>query len=269
MNAAQGRSLGDYLAVLRRRWLVFTFGVLLVVALGVVYLALAPKTYTSTTKVLVEGAAWDSSATGARTTDGINLDTEAQVVRSFPVAELAEQQLDTGRTLPSLTRDVTVTVPPNTTVLQIAFQASDPSTAQEGAEAFADAYLEHRAEAAQNLLDAQLKPVEAQLEAARKSLKRVGVNIDNEKADAARASLRAQRTAIVTRLEALNTQLAMLATREIGAGQVINEAQVPSTPTSPDPWLVIPASVFAGLLLGLVLALWRDARAIRRTTSAR
>jgi capsular polysaccharide biosynthesis protein len=267
MNAAYGRGPGDYVAVLRRRKLVFALGLLLGLALGLGYLAVAEKTYVSTAKVLVLGAASDSSREGSRTTDSINLDTEAQIVTSFGVAEAAQDRLDSDLSLPALARRVTVTVPPNTTVLEIAYRASDAAQAQAGAQAFAEAYLDSRLEAARSVTQTQTSNIEDDIAATSAELATLSAELENETAPGEVAQLRAQRAVLTTRIESLNTRLAGLQSAVVRTGQVINDAQRPSSATAPNPMLVIPAALFGGLILGLALALWRDSRDPRLHTT--
>lgn len=269
MIAAQGRSLGDYIEVLKRRRVSFAIGVLLALILGAGYLVVAERTYLSSAKVLVRGAPTDSIAENSRTTDDVNLDTEAQVVTSLPVAELAEDQLSSGLTLPSLTERVTVTVPPNSTVLQISYQAFDQSEAQAGAQAFASAYLDNRSQTAQEALDAQISRLRSELDLASSELTDVAAELQGVEATfEERAALRGQRALLNTRLVALNTRLAALQSLFAPSGDIINNAQRPTAPRTPNPELVLPAALFAGLLLGLALALWRESRDPRLHSAA-
>ncbi len=101
-TAAHARDLGDYVALARRRWTWIVGCVVAGIAVSYVYLGVAQETYESTAKVLVESTGTTESTTvGARTNDAINLDTEAQLVKSEPVSARAAELL---RIL-SVTRD--------------------------------------------------------------------------------------------------------------------------------------------------------------------
>ncbi len=153
-KAVHGRVLGDYVAVVRRRWLVVLVALIVCFAAGLAFLQVAPKTYVSSAKVQVLPTSTASVAEGSRTTDSINLDTEAQIVKSEPVAKLAQRTLVTAELVESdvepvaLARRVTVTVPPNTTILQIEYAGSSAAKAQAGADAFAKAYITYRGDSA-------------------------------------------------------------------------------------------------------------------------
>src|SRR5262252_6348010 len=86
----------DYVGVLRRRWLI----VLVLTLAGVVgafaYVTVAPKSYTATGAVNVTptGAEPGNTVAGSRTANAqVNLDTEAQIMTSTPVATLAGRMM--------------------------------------------------------------------------------------------------------------------------------------------------------------------------------
>ena len=134
--AAHARDVGDYLALARRRWGWIASAVLLGLTLSLSYLVTAEKTYVSVAQVLVKPTgASQVTAVGARTNDAINLDTEAQLVRSEPVSARAAQIVGSTLSPVALAQSVTITVPANTTVMDIAFAAPTAEAAQAGAAA--------------------------------------------------------------------------------------------------------------------------------------
>ncbi|MEO8330649.1 MAG: Wzz/FepE/Etk N-terminal domain-containing protein, partial [Candidatus Nanopelagicales bacterium] len=146
-SAAGGNaSLGEFADAMRRRWWMLVLGAVIGVALGSTYLLFAPKTYISTASVLVNpvGGTVDNVVDGARTVSDINLDTEAQLVRSQAVSSIAKYKLETREIVGQLVQHVTVSVPPNTNVLRISFAGSTPEGARAGAAAYASAYLQNR-----------------------------------------------------------------------------------------------------------------------------
>lgn len=265
LKAVHGRELGDYVAVVRRRWLVVLVAVLLCFAGGLAYLQVAPKTYVSTAKVLVEATATTSVAEGARTTDAINLDTEAQIVRSLEVADLALDQLDPklfteDLTAVQLARRVSVTVPPNTTVLDITFEDSSAEKAKDGAQAFADAYLLNRDISANQEIADEVASLQEDLDATIADLADVNAQLATATGDE-RDDLVGQRSDLQIQRDSLQVQLADLRTAAADAGlggRILIDAQEPNKPRDPDPMLVLPSAIFLGLLLGLALALWRE-----------
>src|SRR5579859_990805 len=112
----------DYVGVLRRRWWI----ALALAVVGVVgafgYVTVAPKSYTATASVNVVPTAADQSnaVAGSRTSGAtVNLDTEAQVVTSTAVATLAGKMMNSPLTPWQLAQQVAVTVPPNSSILDL------------------------------------------------------------------------------------------------------------------------------------------------------
>ena len=78
--------LGDYLAVLRRRWLIVLALTCAGVLIAVAAIALTPKTYSATSSVLVYAVAGQTSNPVGGTTGSVNMDNEAQLVTSRAIA---------------------------------------------------------------------------------------------------------------------------------------------------------------------------------------
>src|ERR1051325_10565494 len=104
----------DYLGVLRRRWWVW-IGVTILCVLGALaYLKLAPKTYSASTSVYVTPTAagqGNNQLANSRTSGAaVNLDTEAVVVKSGQVAQIADKTLNSSLSPGALAAQVTVAV---------------------------------------------------------------------------------------------------------------------------------------------------------------
>jgi capsular polysaccharide biosynthesis protein len=261
-TAAHARDLGDYLSLVRRRWVWIVGSVLACLVLATMYLSVAQQTYVSTAKVLVQQTSNNTGASvGARTNDAINLDTEAQLVKSEAVSKRAGELLGSDQPPVSLANRVNVTVPPNTTVLQIAFSAPTAEQAQDGASAFAQAYLENRQDAAQDQLAANIDRLQGQADEVTKDIQDISAALaklpgPGENSD--KAFLSARRSTLSAQLASINAQLAPLAGEVVNPGEVILEAQVPKTPVDPNPMVIIPAGLMAGLVIGLGLAALRE-----------
>ncbi|UPK74332.1 Wzz/FepE/Etk N-terminal domain-containing protein [Nocardioidaceae bacterium SCSIO 66511] len=251
--------LGDYASFAKRRWRWILCGLLLGVIVGAAYLQLAPKTYTSTAKVLVSATSTDTEPTGGvSSSEGINLDTEAQLVRSVAVAEGAGEELDDPSDPVELASKVTVTVPANTTVLVIAFEASSPAEAQAGAAAFAQSYLDNRATTAQDAVDADIASLRDRVDDLTDQLSQTSEEIRATDDTAQLSVLRARRMQLTAQLDTLNTQLSPLEGTVQRPGTIIVDPQQPSSPTSPRPLLVMVSTVLLGLLGSLAAAVLRE-----------
>ncbi|GAA4906479.1 subunit length determinant protein [Stackebrandtia albiflava] len=263
-----GRTLGDYVDVLKRhRWLLI--GATVVgLACGAGYSALAPKKYEAVTSVLVQptGAEEGSLAQG-RTRGEINLDTEAQLVKSTEVAVLAATRLGEGAAEPAeLSRQVRVTVPPNTSILDITFVASEPRAARAGAQAFATAYLEHRATSAYTRLSEQAGATATELTELRGQRDELSAAMDELKPTSSRyAALKNDRDILdneIADLTARNSRL-RTAAESVGSGKIISEADVPSTAASPHRLVNMAGGATIGLLAALLVMAVRMRFAVR------
>ncbi len=261
-----GTTPSEYASILRRRWLWVVLVLGLAMLAGGVYLAVAPKVYSATASVLVTpsiGLDAANSASG-RTSADVNLDTEAQIVQSTPVASAAAKLLRTEDSPANLVESVSVSVPANTTVLAISYQAPTATAAMEGAHAFAQAYLDLRQAQAKGSVATQIAAIEAQISAQQKQLREVSARIAEAASNSPdRAADEAQRAVLVNQIQALNARLLPLNTTDVTAGAILTDAMLPTAPTSPDRFIVLGSALALGLLLGLGLALLVD-RADRR-----
>lgn len=251
--------LTHYLGVLRRHWwvLVVATGAGLGVSIAVTHAM--PKVYESSTSVLVQPVGQDTNASGGRTNQSINLDTEAQLVGSGAVAANAAELLRTTTSPVELAKDVSVEVPANTTVLVIRFQADDPRAAQEGSHAFAEAYLRNREATARGGLDTQIKSLTLKIRQLTTSLTTINGKLANaQQGSPERGNLESLRSNSQNQLNSLSGKLNELTTTTVGAGNIISDARLPDAPTSPNAMLNMASGTMAGLLIGLLLAFVRE-----------
>lgn len=254
------RSLSYYTDFLRRqRWVVVLFA-LAGVGLAVVALTVLPKTYSASASVLVEAPDTGSSeATDARTTGEVNMDTEARVVSSQPVAGVVREELGSVLTTSALIRQVSVSVPPNTTILSITFEADSASAAREGADAFASAYLDYRSTQAEQRITDRLEVLRTQAVEVENQIRELNaISAGLPEAAPRQASLDEQVRTLRTRAAGLDAQILPLLTAGTDSGSVIDSAVTPQAPSSPDTILVVGSTVVLMLLLGLLVAWWRD-----------
>jgi len=268
MEASRPADVSHYLGIFRRHWWIALIATGAGLGAGVALTRALPKTYESSASVLVQALDQDTNAAGGRTKGAVNLDTEAQLVRSGAVATGAAKLLRTTRSPIDLAKDVSVEVPANTTVLVITFQGGTPQDAQSGSHAFAEAYLQNRQDTAQSGLDQQIKTLTAKV----KQLTTTLTGINSRLANAAKGSpdqsnLLSLRSNSQNQLNGLTGRLNELTTTTVGAGDIISDARLPDTPTSPNPMINLATGGMLGLLLGLALAFLRE-RFDRRLRSA-
>ncbi|HEU5107195.1 MAG TPA: Wzz/FepE/Etk N-terminal domain-containing protein, partial [Micromonosporaceae bacterium] len=261
-------NVSDYLGVLRRQW-----WLVLLVVVGAVGAADAvtralPQIYESSTSVLVQPAGQDTNVVGGRTKGDINLDTEAQLVRSTAVAVGAAALLRDKTPPDLLARDVRVEVPPNTSVLLITYAAGEPAQAQAGSHAFAEAYLRNREASAQAELDAQITALSTKVRQLEASLVRINSRLAAIRGDnPERPNLYSQRQTTINQVNNLSGDLNRLTTATVSAGKIISDARLPQEPSKPDHVLNLATGLMIGLLIGLTVAGLRERfdRRIRRS----
>ena len=249
-------TLHDVMTTLRRqRWTVIV-ATLLVTMLAAAYSLTRTPTYTSTAEVLARStltSPFDSNA------PDVNLQTESRVVTSTAVAEIARTLLNSSARPEQLLNRVSVTVPPEAEVMEVTFSDTDPASAKAGAEAFAEAYLQFRSQQATetvaryaNSLQTQIGDLDSQIAAQNRAVGKLDPNSESWR-EAMREldSLEAMRIS-------LQQQLATATTVSVDPGQVIQKAELPSSPSSPRHGFDIAMGLFLGLVLGVVVALARD-----------
>jgi uncharacterized protein involved in exopolysaccharide biosynthesis len=257
-----GRELPDYFGFLRRQaWIV-----VLCVAVGAAaafgLLSQTANTYTSHASVLVQPLATVSSTVvGSRTNGTINLDTEAQILKSTTVAAAAQKTLGTTESTVALLSRVSVTVPANTSVLTISCTGKAPTSAAACAQAFARAYLTNRAATAQADVTQQANSYKKQLATVQASLLAVTKRLQVETA-ASSAGIydRSQKDLITSEIQDLNSNLNSLTGQVVIPGQIIAAANTPSARSGPSTQLYVISGIVVGLIVGLLLGMGREAR---------
>jgi capsular polysaccharide biosynthesis protein/Mrp family chromosome partitioning ATPase len=258
----------EYVGMLRRRWgLVLAlacFG--LIGAFG--YVLVAPKTYTATSAVNVTptGVSQGQVANSRNTSADVNLDTEAQILTSTSVAKLAGHLLHSSLPPWQLSRQVTVTVPPNSSILDISCSEPTPAGAAACANDFAKAYLENRSANAAATISAELSSVQTKVNALQRTATALSAKIAGLPASSpTRIADQDQLRLVLEQIHSLVLQIGTLNSESANTsgGYIITTATPPSKPSSPKKSIVLPSGLVAGLLLGLIGAyLWdrRDRR---------
>jgi capsular polysaccharide biosynthesis protein/Mrp family chromosome partitioning ATPase len=255
----------DYTGVLRRRWWIV---VALAIA-GVIgaygYTKVAPKTYTASAVVYVAATGADQANPGSssKTTGPVNLNTEAALVTSGTVSALAGHLMHSPLTPYQLAKQITVSVPPSSSLLTIACEAPTAQGAATCAQDFATAYLKNRSSSAAAAINGQLTSLtnsattlESQMGSLNTKIKALPSNSATKAKD--QSTLSSDRV----RLSSLNGKIASLQTlaSDTSGGHIVTAALVPAQPSSPKKSLVLPSGLAVGLILGLILAFVWDRR---------
>jgi polysaccharide biosynthesis transport protein len=255
--------LRDYGLVVRRRRAIILVITVLGAALGYGYGQYKGHTYAATADVVVVPVTQGLQNPTTQTSLQISMSTEQQIAQSAPVAALAARLMHS--TLPEaqaqakLSKHLAVVVPQLSDLLQFTWQATSPSAAQQGADAFAAAYLEFR----HNYLSSTVSRLNATLGKQVSSMEHETKIVSAQLANAPTGS--GQRQSLAFRLSQLNNEmktvndlLASLPAYDVSGGTVIGAAR-PLSPAGLGNAVILVLGALLGLLAGLVAAFARDA----------
>jgi len=229
----------------RRHWWVVCAGVLACIAGGAIALALTAPVYSSSTSVLVQPIGGDE----------VNLETEAQLVRSTATAEAAAALLG-GSFRPGPPK---VDVLANTSVLIIRYEGATAADAQSGARAFAEAYLATRAAGAKSAIMDQIAALTKKINESTVEVAATNARIaELPPTSPELANLRSTLTTLTAQITTLTTRVNDLATTTVTPGRVIEDANLPAAPVRPDGWLYVGVAGGLGLVAGVAAAIGRD-----------
>jgi capsular exopolysaccharide synthesis family protein len=236
----------------RRRWIIIAVASSVsLVALGVSFLQ--TPVYTAEATVLVDLPQETSVPVLP------DMGTEKKIVDSASVADLVLRADPLKPTVQDLLAGLSVDVPVDTSILDISFTDPVPAIARRGAEGFAQAYLEFRrrqllagSQATRTSLTDQVANVTVQLD-------RVQRRADAATTSEERVILTTRASTLLTELTQLEQRLQALPTPDsIAAGEVIQPAVTPTSPSSPNRILDLMLGLFLGLILGVGIALLMD-----------
>lgn len=254
-------SYASFVAVaVRRNVVILVVCALLGFAAAFGYAKNRPVTYTATASVLPApvignplGA--DTSATNA-TQLTVAILTEAGLVDTPAVAELASKRAKTDLPRPG---DVVATkVPPNTAIIKIGYTSATPEQAMAGAQAFADGFLDYRRAMAESAQQSTLTALHQEFVKTKAELRRATAAAD---AQPIPNSFAAQREAIASaQVKSLKAELSSTRSLSTEPGRSVTHAVLPTRPNGLSPAVLGLAGAVLGLLIGLGLAVWREAR---------
>lgn len=233
-------SLRGYLSVLRNRKTTIFVVAGLVVASALFYSYQQPPLYHAEAKVLVKPF-----------NTILNLETERELAESEAVQQVAtdnlEDDLDGEELSPS---NLSVSVASETEVLIIGYTHSDPEVAQDAAQAYAEGYVDYRRQEIVDDITASGESIRAQMDPLNERLRRLNQRIQREDDPAVVSTLSTQANSLVSRIAVLEQQLVQLnPPGRLQVGQVVEDANLPLSPSSPNHI----ANGILGLLLGLGL----------------
>lgn len=248
-DAAGTANLREYLAILRSRKTSIAVVAALVVASALFYSYRQQPLYRSEAKVLVKPF-----------NTLLNVETERELAGSEAVRETAAENL--GAELeeePLSPANLSVSVATETEVLIIGYTHPDPAEAQRAAQAYAEGYLEYRRQEIVDDIAASGEAIRAQMEPLNDRLRRLNTRIDNEDDPAIQSTLQTQVNSLISRIAVLEQQLVQMSPPgRLQIGQVVEDADLPLSPASPNHLVNGVLGLLLGLALGVGVAFLRE-----------
>jgi capsular exopolysaccharide synthesis family protein len=271
-------------------------------AASLVFSFTQPKAYTASARLLTQAPLNQvvinamGGGGGRNTVDLSPKDIAELIDSSTQIATMVRDQLKLDNTPEQLVAAVKARVLTDT-LIEVSATAQKPALAQSLANGFAQGYLDYRKadvvaqiDQVKTQLDAQVAAdrakateLEAQVRDQNQKiavLSPPGVVLSAEQA-AEKARLIAQRDQADTALDTLNSQITdadgrvrqlTIGRNAVSAGQVVKEAGLPRSPSSPKPMIDISVGLMLGLIAGVVAAYLRhhfDRRIRTRDDAAR
>jgi polysaccharide biosynthesis transport protein len=251
--------LREYIRVLRvRKYQIATIALVLVALTMLLTLRQTPI-YEGTAKVLVKPVL--SATTSVSIQQQPNLDTERELVLSQAVAQRVQRDAHPGIPIDKLLERVRVQVVTDTEVMEVKYRDRDPATAARLANAFASAYVDFRTEQAIDQFQAAASAVQKRISGIEESGAALAKKIEASTNPSDRGALQAQRDTLVAQLGVLQQRLLDLqsnASIAQGSAEVVQRAEVPKSPVSPNKIRNAILALFAGVGLGIGLAFLRE-----------
>jgi capsular exopolysaccharide synthesis family protein len=238
--------LHQYWSVLRARKLAVIITTFAAIALAAAYIVLQKPQYTAQAKVLVNPLLSPVAASTPKS-NLPDMNTEQATAASAPVASLARASLKlSSNNGDRLLNHLSVSAASTGNILQFQYTAPDAQQAAQYVNAFAQAYVTYRNNTVLKLLAAAVSERQHTVALLEEQLRHSGS---------------AQRAATMAQLHDDEVQLATFQSDQslVDGGQVIGTAVPPSTPSSPKKTTTLIIAAVIGLVLGILLALIREA----------
>jgi len=239
----------------RHKWLILLVAAS-VTLLVAIYSYSRPSVYESTAQFLVRPTLVQPLQSNPF--DTVSMATEMQLVTSAQVADIARQTIGGNLSLQDALDGVSVTNPANTQILDISYSAHSPAEAQQGAQAFAEAYQTYKHDQAIDTIKTSSDTIRAQITTLDGEIAELNGRIAASTDPVDQQSLTEQRNSLDTVRLSQQNLLASTATLSSDPGQVVEDALRPTSPVSPKHKMDLALGLLLGLIAGVVLASLRD-----------
>lgn len=208
-------------------------------------------TYVATSQVVLRAPVNDPFNPSISQDKTLNMGSERQTALSSSVAEQAAKKLGWTGTIGRLQRDLQVTNPPQSQVLQFTYTADTPQAAADRANAVTQAYLDLRKKQWTDLRATMLAGQQRQLDEVAKKHDQKTKELDRMPDGAARDAEYGVKTNLLNRINELDARISQLKSLDMSPGTVIRVATAPGYSDGPG----LPMSLGLGALVGVALGL--------------
>jgi capsular exopolysaccharide synthesis family protein len=242
-SSREGAGLVDVLAVLRRRARIVLLSIAAVVAAALIFSFVQDKEYTASASLLVRQESLSNEPFSNQPAFEVAdpqraLETNLRLVTLGVVAERAAAEIGEGVTAGEVRSSTEFDANEDADLIEVEATSSEPETAARIANGFAMAFVAFRRGTDRQEVLAAQRRIQRQLDAQPTATE------TQTTPDASRA-----------RLQARADELQALADLQTGGVSIVERASEPGSPSSPRPLRNTLIGGFAGLLLGLSLAL--------------
>lgn len=236
--------ISEHISTLRRYRDFLAIAVAGGVLVGAILVAILPVRYTSQASIFISVISTDPTKSVQSTIRDVDMETEVRIAESRTIAERVAAQIE-GADTELVLDSVSARAPQDSRVLEVRFEAESAHDAQLGAQAVAEGYLEFRSELA-----------EEQTTVAREQIQAL---IDDVEAEFATAPDEVRRQVLQGELEAHQQALASLATVVLDPGEIIDDAPLPTSPSSIGRLPVLFGTIVAALVAAFGVIYLREA----------
>ena len=254
--------LREYISILRSRKWTLILITPLVIAGALAFSYRQTPLYTASARVLVQPSQ-ENSAEVPSNLRTVEILTESEIADSEPVAERVQQELGLPDTPPALLSNLQVDAVTETRVLVLTYTAVRPELAADVANSFAENYISYRRDQALEVITSMQSSVQDRVDNVSDELNRVDDELERlggADDSTLKGTLEDSRNLLLARLAVLQQQLSDLQPNEaaLGGGDVIESAQVPGGPSTPNHALNGLLGAAVGLALAIGLALLKE-----------
>jgi succinoglycan biosynthesis transport protein ExoP len=249
--------LRTYVAVLRRRKWSAVFGLVAVIGLIALYSVRQTPLYDSTAEVLVKPLSPNQILQGVNYNFLVSMQTEEALVSSPAVADTAAELVKAKGLSPQEPGSVSVSVPDQTTFLDITYTSGDGPSAQVWANAYAEAYVENRKAQTSAAFTSIRAGYQDQIDNVSKDLRDTQQEL-SEATGAKAKQLHQQVDSLNQQITSLQAQLANATVPSPDVAQVVSPGGLPGSPSSPDYVRNGALAIVVGLGFGIAIAFVRE-----------